>query len=343
MKCDTQEIEGTVRLVTGIGERCPNISHQLLSSRITIKKQLGLAALSTETSREKKWVDIKPLAAAIIDDGLQHRDAMRDVLGQADRWGSAMLSFDPKCLPRPLPPPPPGLDELSAAAAASSTAEDTPEDTLKNIAGWSKAYQLTWHQTFSESSVCKAFRIGHAKLSEGNIVYLCIEKLYSSGTLVRCRVGPAAEASGVSQPTLMLEVAMPLEMVESQDLFAKQHRAAMASERGIACYSFKVGAWGMVKQGCARVGLIWTRSAKEVLKLQKLKVKVKSESKSKSKAPLAGGGGDLGGDAAAAGDTSESVAADTTMAGLSLNGFQTMRAGRAVQLSTLSTDHDFEI
>ena len=79
---DTQEVEGTNSLVKIMGERCPNISLELLSSRICMRKALCQGARGAASS----WNDVRPLATSIVDACVDHCHGARAFRSGGERW-----------------------------------------------------------------------------------------------------------------------------------------------------------------------------------------------------------------------------------------------------------------
>ena len=82
-KVDTQAIEGTNRLVTLIGDRTPNISIDLLSARVALKKALGLG----KRKQAWKWKDVRPSAEETLHSVVPVCDSVEaeSVLGDVER------------------------------------------------------------------------------------------------------------------------------------------------------------------------------------------------------------------------------------------------------------------
>ena len=87
MYAETQAVEGLNSIVKLLGRRCPNISLELLSSRLTIKHLLGQA--DGVTACGKKFSTIKALAERELTELSDFATASLSILADAQRWSSA--------------------------------------------------------------------------------------------------------------------------------------------------------------------------------------------------------------------------------------------------------------
>ena len=83
-RAETQAIEGINSIIRIMDKRSPNISLELLSSRLTIKKALGLH--TGGKSSTIKFSAIRPVAEAILTDIMQHKITCLSVLADTNRW-----------------------------------------------------------------------------------------------------------------------------------------------------------------------------------------------------------------------------------------------------------------
>ena len=89
---ETQSIEGLNSVVKLLGRRAPNISLELLSSRLTIKRLLGQA--DGKTGCRKRWRDVKALAEREVMQLSDFSTSCLPVLADAERWApSGTLPF----------------------------------------------------------------------------------------------------------------------------------------------------------------------------------------------------------------------------------------------------------
>ncbi|CAE7193638.1 unnamed protein product [Symbiodinium natans] len=84
---ETQSIEGLNSIVKLLGRRCPNISLELLSSRLTIKRMIGQA--DGVTGCRKSWAVIKNLAESAVVDLAEHSTSSLAILANEARWANA--------------------------------------------------------------------------------------------------------------------------------------------------------------------------------------------------------------------------------------------------------------
>ena len=102
MKGDTQAVEGLNKLVQLQGNRSPNISLELLCSRVQIKAQLGHMGVSAGmpgVSQKTRWSAVEPAAQQLLATCMQH--------SQSDGpLGHEALPYKDDQEPRWAPPPP---------------------------------------------------------------------------------------------------------------------------------------------------------------------------------------------------------------------------------------------
>lgn len=82
---DTQEIEGCNKLITSISSRCPNISLELLSSRVCMTKELMLG----QRGVQHKWSAVQQRAARALRASIDYYSAASPVVNAAGRWSEA--------------------------------------------------------------------------------------------------------------------------------------------------------------------------------------------------------------------------------------------------------------
>lgn len=87
---DTQEVEGINSMIRLIGQRCPAISLSSMSSRIVLKKSVGMDLTDTlgqgAKRMSKKWSVIKTFAAPLLDDCIEIKYRYKEVLNDSFRW-----------------------------------------------------------------------------------------------------------------------------------------------------------------------------------------------------------------------------------------------------------------
>ena len=81
---ETQSVEGLNSIVKLIGRRCPNISLELLSSRLTIKHSIGQADGATGCG--KKWSKVKAVAERKVLQLTDQATTSLQVLCDEKRW-----------------------------------------------------------------------------------------------------------------------------------------------------------------------------------------------------------------------------------------------------------------
>ena len=87
LPADTQAIEGINSVIKLVGKRCPNISLELLSSRLVIRRSLSE---SGSMRRNKKWSSIKGVAEGLLASILGYNTAALSILANDTRWSSPM-------------------------------------------------------------------------------------------------------------------------------------------------------------------------------------------------------------------------------------------------------------
>ena len=84
---ETQAVEGINSIVKLIGKRCPNISLELMSSRLVIKRHLSQSDGNLGCS--KKWSNIKKHAESTVNTLKPYSTAALAIMGDAQRWAVA--------------------------------------------------------------------------------------------------------------------------------------------------------------------------------------------------------------------------------------------------------------
>ena len=199
---DVQMCEGMNSMIKMQSDRNPNISLDLLSSRVCLKKQLFASSEAKGSATRSERVVNR--AGHLLSQCLDHEEAAKDVLASGYRFGTA----DPLSgLPHPQ-----GLS--STLRAMFPWMKPTPAQT------WGSNYNLIWHREFKEPTFDVALAFGEA--GPGNVAYLCADKWHSAGCMVKCRIVdrlPCAEGNA-------LEVQLPYEFTPSIDMFAVHFEAA---------------------------------------------------------------------------------------------------------------------
>ena len=91
---ETQAIEGLNSQIKLVSKRCPNISLELLASRLLVKRTIasfGSGHSSAETSlmKRKKWSLIKPFAESKVAQLSEHMTSSLSILADVNRWATA--------------------------------------------------------------------------------------------------------------------------------------------------------------------------------------------------------------------------------------------------------------
>ena len=87
MYVETQSVEGLNSIIRLQSKRCPNISLELLSSRLTIKRLIGQA--DGQTGCRKRWSTVKDLAATEVASLCDQATPCLQVLACQTRWAPA--------------------------------------------------------------------------------------------------------------------------------------------------------------------------------------------------------------------------------------------------------------
>ena len=96
---ETQAIEGINSQIKMTSKRCPNISMELLSSRLVIKRHIaGADHNGGSKSGRRKWSSLRPYAEATVAALTAHSMTSLAVLTDTDRWALARAAdFDDAC------------------------------------------------------------------------------------------------------------------------------------------------------------------------------------------------------------------------------------------------------
>ena len=91
MTCDVQSNEGVNSIIKRMCQRSPSITLPLLSSRLLIKKSLGIAAAS---GKEPRWSRARPTASAVIKTCISNYSMGQQVVAtDAQRWSPPTANF----------------------------------------------------------------------------------------------------------------------------------------------------------------------------------------------------------------------------------------------------------
>ena len=151
---ETQSIEGLNSIVKLLGRRCPNISLELLSSRLTIKRLIGQSDAGV-TGCRKRWSLIKAAAEREVLELSEHSGACMQVLCDAGRWepppavefgtfperaavGDHEDAHDSE---------PQHLQPLALCDLLDRCILPNPADVPKQVIDWAKSYNLGWKWT----------------------------------------------------------------------------------------------------------------------------------------------------------------------------------------------------
>lgn len=95
MPSDTQVIEGMNSIVKLIGRRCPNITLELLSARLVVKRFLSGASSDGSVGRRRKYSSIKGFAEEAVKELSQLSNPALSILANTERWAPAKpVDFD---------------------------------------------------------------------------------------------------------------------------------------------------------------------------------------------------------------------------------------------------------
>ena len=100
-RADTQSVEGINSMVRVMSKRSPNISLELLASRLTIKRSLGLHQGAANSGTLLKFSNIKSSVESLVMELMDHKVTCLSVLTDGQRWARpppcdfAILDSDP--------------------------------------------------------------------------------------------------------------------------------------------------------------------------------------------------------------------------------------------------------
>ena len=151
---ETQSIEGLNSIVKLLGRRAPNISLELLSSRLTIKRLLGQA--DGATGCRKSFKTIKNFAETAVVQLAEYSTPALSVLADIQRWAAAGCESFELALPAGVEAPVQALQPGAArvgedAAGAQSLCDMLAQGFLPSTGSvspkavqWAKSYNLGW-------------------------------------------------------------------------------------------------------------------------------------------------------------------------------------------------------
>ena len=180
IKVDVRENERVNKLLSMLGESCPNSNLDLLSSRACIKFVLG------DGSRTK-WSDMRGHAHEILNACVSSWDDKEDILQNAERWSDPIL-------------PETAHDFVRAANRKLKT-----KNQLKSFDVWTASMN---HQFFKSCDSLEqflvseeiefgsiAFHIGKQGPTSGDVVFFVIEKVHSNRRLQVCTYQNGSEST----------------------------------------------------------------------------------------------------------------------------------------------------
>ena len=85
-RADTQSVEGINSMVRVMSKRSPNISLELLASRLTIKRALGLHQGATSSGTVLKFSNIKSSVESLVMELMDHKVTCLTILTDGQRW-----------------------------------------------------------------------------------------------------------------------------------------------------------------------------------------------------------------------------------------------------------------
>ena len=138
MYVETQSVEGLNSIIRLQSKRSPNITLELLSSRLTIKRLIGQA--DGQTGCRKRWSTVKDLAATEVDSLCDQATPCLQVLACQTRWAPA------DTIPIEV-----GKEHNLGAGLAPQAIQQILETNICELAGgydfgieWAKSYNLGW-------------------------------------------------------------------------------------------------------------------------------------------------------------------------------------------------------
>ena len=216
LKADVQEIEGINSLIRIQGERSPHISLELLSSRICIKKALGVGSSSSLL----KLSALQASANKLMDSCLRAADSVdiRDIVSE-QRWA-----------------PPPRLANLPEKAAVDSVfLQMEPSANLGRSAIWAASCSLLFNRLAKDIDCGrKCVCIGSAR--PGSSVYIAVDKSRKMWDMSKWIVGEIG-ALTLERPILVLPIAAVFEPFYKKVHHDGSEPSDSDSEGDVACGS----------------------------------------------------------------------------------------------------------
>ena len=203
-KVSVQEVEGINSMIGEIAHRAPNISLELLSARITLKKALVYKNL------RQRWKLVQPHVESLfcaLGDAVQRGDVPR-----IDSAGPVLQDdhYNRFKAPMPLADVGPSVEMLKQAAREEQQARGNLVDTTPRH-HMAAPHVLHFMRVASTELASEALVFTGAHPRIGDLVYLCVERHRYKCMLSHWRV----TARGV------VELELPLVYAHSLDVFAK--------------------------------------------------------------------------------------------------------------------------
>ena len=252
---ETQSIEGLNSIVKLLGRRCPSISLELLSSRLSVKRLIGQA--DGTTGCRKKWSAVKQLAETEVVELADFATACLPVLADTGRWmpaAPAAITCSCPAVPGgcgeeqsatpPLPPPLPVCHLVDPDMCGASMSE--------GMWKWAKSYNLGWKWSTHPGSRSKhsKTKLKQAHTSDGMglmilptidladmAYYLVADRFSHSVSFCRLQVSNMrASSEAEPEPCVRWEFA---DSVESTLLFMKYFQTCTVHRNNVmvkACF-----------------------------------------------------------------------------------------------------------
>ena len=187
IKVDVRENERVNKLLSMLGESCPNASLDLVSSRASIKFALG------DGSRTK-WSRMRTHAKEIMDCCVSSWQEKDDILRTSERWADPILPDD-------------------ARKSIQNVTKQLKDDAkLDSASVWAASMNLQWFkacdnlQQLLEGRNIQfdniAFYIGDREPQAGDLVYLVIEKVHSNRRVQVCEYHEPDDSIDQGQATI---------------------------------------------------------------------------------------------------------------------------------------------
>lgn len=261
-------------------ERSVGINHGLLSSRLNIKKKLGVGT----NCGPKKFIMRKERGERVHATCVDNVEEAGTIMQDIHRFTTPTVHSH---------------DRLRASVSAAEWGRLFPQERITSVRTWGAAFNLVWHHSARKATLEYGYFLqsDQSVLAVGSQLHFVVDKAWSKGFTVSCSIGSLEEVDGRRTGRFKVD-AMPKAFSTTLDVLVAVHKSAHQEDPKTRPKLMKiVASWESVGKGSFKL------DSSEVLcrlrPLQKCTSSAASSSSSSSSVPESAAAGDADADAAA--------------------------------------------